>query len=92
MKFTHSKFGECELVEMVQKQMEDFNTDMMHKQDLALAVYRGDQVRSAIKHGILIEPKWTVEDVDNAKPGHVIWLSDCITKVLAEALNIDPLP
>ena len=91
MEFTHSKFGKCELVELTQKQMENYNTDMLHKSDLALAVYRGDQVRAAIKHGIMTEPKWTVEDVDNAKPGHIIWLSDCITKVLTEALNIDPL-
>lgn len=91
MEFTHSKFGKCELVELTQKQMENYNTDMMGKSDLALAVYRGDQVRSAIKHGFLIEPVWVVEDVDNAKPGHIIWLSDCITKVLVEALNIDPL-
>ena len=91
MEFTHSKFGKCELGELTQKQMENYNTDMLHKSDLALAVYRGDQVRAAIKHGIMIEPKWTVEDVDNAKPAHIIWLSDCITKVLAKALNIDPL-
>ena len=39
----------------------------------------------------MTEPKWTVEDVDSAKPAHIVWLAECIAKVIAEAMNIDPL-
>ena len=31
------------------------------------------------------------EDVDNAKPALIVWLSDCIFKTIAEAMNLDPL-
>ena len=37
------------------------------------------------------EPVMTVEGVDNAKPALIVWLADCIFKVIAEAMNIDPL-
>jgi len=39
----------------------------------------------------MAEPKWTLDDVDNAKPALIVWLADCIFNVIAEAMNIDPL-
>ena len=51
----------------------------------------GDSVRAAVKCGFMVEPKWTLEDVDNAKPAHIVWLADCIAKLISEAMNLDPL-
>jgi hypothetical protein len=39
----------------------------------------------------MVEPKWTLDDVDNAKPAHIVWLADCIAKLISEAMNIEPL-
>lgn len=91
MEFEHEKFGRCELTELTQKQLEDFHRIMSGKGNEPLTVWRGESVRACAKLGLLIEPKWKPEDVDGASPGHVYWLSDCITKWQAEALSIDPL-
>jgi len=91
MEFTHKKFGKCVLVELTQKQLEDFHKAMKGKEIEVLSVWRGDSVRNAATLGIMTEPVWTPEDVDNASPGHVNWLSECIAKVFSEAMNIDPL-
>lgn len=91
MEFTHEKHGKCVLVDLTQKRMEDFHREMKGKEQEVLSVFRGDSVRIAIKLGILTEPAMTVEDVDEAKPAYVIWLADCISKLFAEAMNIDPL-
>jgi hypothetical protein len=92
MEFTHEKFGKCVLKDLTQKMLEDFHLDMKGKQDLPLSVWRGDSVRAAVKQEFLVEPKWTLDDVDNAKPGHIMWLSECIVKLLTEVMYIDPLP
>ena len=91
MEFEHPKFGKCVVQDLTQKMLEDFHRDMKGKQDSPLSVWRGDSVRSAAKNGIMTEPKWGVEDVDNAKPAHIVWLADCVANVIAEAMNIDPL-
>lgn len=91
MEFKHKRFGKCELKELTQKNLEDFHRDMKGKQNEPLSVWRGDSVRVMAKIGVLIEPAWKAEDVDNAKPAQVIWLSDCIAKLMTEALNLDPL-
>jgi len=92
MEFEHPKFGKCVLKPLTQKMLEDFHLDMRGKEKGALSIWRGDSVRSFAKHEFMTEPKWTAEDVDNANPGHIIWLSDCIHELIAEAMNIDPLP
>lgn len=91
MEFEHEKYGKCVLTELTQKMLEDFHRDMKGKEKEVLSVWRGDSVRVTAKQGILTEPKWTAKDVDNAKPGHVTWLSECIGKLIAEAMNLDPL-
>jgi hypothetical protein len=91
MEFEHPKFGKCVLTEISQKILEDFHRDMQGKEKMPLSVWRGDSVRAAVKQGFMTEPKWTLEDVDNAKPGQIIWLADCIAKMFSEALAIDPL-
>lgn len=91
MDFEHKKFGKCVLKELTQKMLEDFHSDMKGKENLPLSVWRGDSVRSAIKHGIMIEPAWTLADVDGAKPVHIVWLADCLAKLFAEAMELDPL-
>jgi hypothetical protein len=91
MEFTHERFGKCELAELTQKQLEDFHRAMKGKENEVLSVWRGDSVRVAAKQGLLIEPKLTPEDIDNAKPSLVTWLSECIAKLLSEAMRIDPL-
>lgn len=91
MEFTHEKLGKCECVDLTQKQLEDFHRAMKGKEQEVLSVWRGDSVRVAAKLGILIEPKLTPEDIDNAKPALISWLSECIAKLFAEAMNIDPL-
>jgi hypothetical protein len=91
MDFEHKKFGKCVLKELTQKMLEDFHRDMKGKEQMPLSVWRGDSVRAAVKQEFLLEPKWTLEDVDNAKPGHIIWLADCIAQLFAEAMELDPL-
>lgn len=91
MEFEHKKFGKCVLSELKQKQMEEYSRAMNGKGDLPLQVWRGDSVRAVANLGLMTEPDWDAEDVDNATPGHVYWLSECIAEWLAEALNIDPL-
>jgi hypothetical protein len=91
MEFEHEKFGKCELVELTQKKLEDFHRIMSGKGNEPLTVWRGDSVRACLKLGLLIDPKWKPEDVDNASPAHVYWLSERITEWQAEALKIDPL-
>lgn len=91
MEFEHKKFGKCVLKELTQKMLEDFHRDMKGKENMPLSVWRGDSVRAAVKQEFLLQPKWTLEDVDNAKPGMIIWLADCIAELFKEALEIDPL-
>ena len=91
MEFTHDKFGKCVVIDLTQRMLEDFHLDMKGKQDMPLSVCRGDSVRVFVKHEFMLEPKWTVEDVNNANPGHIVWLSDCIGKLIAEAMHLDPL-
>jgi hypothetical protein len=91
MEFEHEKFGKCVLKEITQKMLEDFHLDMKGKETQPLSVWRGDSVRAAVKQEFLLEPKWTLEDVDNAKPAHIVWLADCIAKLISEAMNLDPL-
>lgn len=91
MEFEHEKFGKCVLAELTQKQLEDFHEAMKGKGELSLTKWRGESVRAFAKLGLLVEPKWKSEDVDGASPGHVYWLSECITQLQSEALNIDPL-
>ncbi len=91
MEFEHKKFGKCVLLEINQKMLEDFHREMIGKETQPLSVWRGDSVRAAVKCGFMVEPKWTLEDVDNAKPAHIVWLSDCIAKLISEAMNLDPL-
>ena len=92
MEFEHPKFGKCVILELNQKMMEDFHRDMKDLENEPLSVWRGTTVRSAIKREFLVEPAWKVEDVDTAKPSHIVWISNCITKVIAEAMSADPLP
>ena len=92
MEFEHEKFGKCVVLDLTQKMLEGFHRDMRQDLEVPLSVWRGDSVRSAVKHNIMTEPKWGVEDVDNAKPAHIVWLADCINKVIAEAMRSDPLP
>ena len=92
MEFEHPKFGKCVILELTQRMLEDFSQDMKGLSSEPLPIWRGATVRSAIKRGFMVEPAWKVEDVDTAKPSQIIWLSDCITKVIAEAMSADPLP
>jgi len=91
MEFEQKKFGQCVVKDLNQKELEDFSNDMTNKEKVPLTVWRGDSVRAAVKHGILVEPALSLDDVDNAKPGLIVWLADCVNKVIAEALSIDPL-
>jgi len=91
MEFEHEKFGKCVVLDLTQKMLEDFHRDMRQDLEVPLSVWRGDSVRAAVKCGFMVEPKWTLEDVDNAKPAHIVWLADCIAKLISEAMNLDPL-
>ena len=92
MEFTHERFGKCVLVDISQKLFEDYSQELLDKGDVTVIQYRGLSVKAAIKLGILIEPEMTPEDVDNASPGLIRWLSDiCIAKHIQEANSVDPL-
>lgn len=91
MEFEHSKFGKCVLSEITQKQLEDFSKASRGEPDQLMTVWRGNCVRAASEIGFLVEPKITKEDVDNANPGLIRWLADCIAQMIAEANDIDPL-
>jgi hypothetical protein len=92
MEYESNKYGKCVLADLTQKALEDFHRAMKGKEKEPLSVWRGDSVRALIELGVMVEPKWTVEDVDNANPGHIIWLSDRIADLFTEAMQIDPLP
>jgi hypothetical protein len=91
MEFEHKKFGKCAIAEITQKQVENFHGAMKGKEGEPLSLWRGESVRNALKFGIIIEPEWSVEQVDEARPGQVVWLSECVAKAFVEALSIDPL-
>lgn len=91
MEFEHERFGKCVLADLTQKQLEDYSKDMQGKSEESLTIWRGASVRTVAKLGLIKEPKLKADDVDNASPGLVYWLSECITKWISEALNIDPL-
>lgn len=94
MEFEHNKFGKCVLKELTQKEAEDYGRKMQELSEgpkEPLTVYRGNMVRVFSEFGFMKEPKLSKEDVDNSSPGLIKWLSDCITKAMTEALNIDPL-
>jgi hypothetical protein len=91
MEFTHERFGKCVFTDLTQKQMEEYSKAMKGKGEMPLQVWRGDSVRAVAKLGLMTEPEWKPEDIDNAKPGHIYWISECIAEWIAEALNIDPL-
>lgn len=91
MKFEHEKFGKAEMADLTQKQLEEFHRAMKGKGEEPLSVWRGESVRAAANLKIMVDPDWTAEDVDNAKPAHVVWLSDCIVELIQEAMNLDPL-
>lgn len=90
--YTHDRFGKCELVEITQKQTVQYAKLMDDIKNISMFEYRGRSVKAAIKLGLLIDPVLTEDDVDNASPGYVRWLSDeCIAKMINEANSIDPL-
>lgn len=92
MEFTHERFGKCVIAEITQKQLADYSKEMQALGNETMIVFRGESVKAAVKHGLLLEPKLTASEVDNANPGLVRWLSDmCISKAITEATNIDPL-
>lgn len=91
MEFEHKRFGKCVVKDLTQKTLEDFSREMQGKETQSLSVWRGDSVRAAAKLGLLIEPAWSPEDVDNANPGHIVWLAECVNSVISEALTLDPL-
>jgi len=91
MIFENKKFGKCELKDLTQKQFEEYSKLMLDYNKETLTVYRGQMLRTFAKLELLVEPDWKAEDVDNAHPGHVKFVADCIEKHLAEILNIDPL-
>jgi hypothetical protein len=90
--YTHDRFGKCELAEITQKQSVEYAKLMNKNPDMSMFEYRGESVKAAIKLGLLIDPVLTEDDVDNANPGYIRWLSDkCIADMIAEANSIDPL-
>ena len=65
MEFEHPKFGKCVVKDLTQRMLEDFHLDMKGKQDMPLSVWRGDSVRSFVKHEYMTEPSgllktWTM--------------------------------
>jgi hypothetical protein len=91
VEFEHEKLGKCVLKDLTQKDLEDFHEAMKGKGELSLTKWRGDSVRAFAKQGLIEEPVIKADEVDGLSPGMVYWLSECITKLQAEALNIDPL-
>ena len=93
MEFTHEKYGKCVLTEITQDQLEKFSKRTKPDSDEFLSVYRGDMVRAAVDIGFVIEPTWkTPDDVGKANAGLVRWVSKCISDMLTEVMDIDPLP
>lgn len=91
MEFEHKKFGKCVLSEISQKMLEDFTRGMPGNEKESLTIWRGESVRNAVKSGLLVEPTMSVDSINNAAPGLIRWLADCINNAIAEAIDIDPL-
>ena len=91
MEKIHEKFGKCVIAEITQKQLEDFSREVKGKDNEPMPIWRGDSVRAATKIGMLLEPKMTGQEIDNAKPALILWLANCIGDAIQEAMKIDPL-
>lgn len=91
MDFQSKKFGKCVLADLTQIKAEAYAREMQGKGDVPLTVWRGDSVRVVAKLELLLEPELTPDAIDNASPGLIFWLSECVNKWMAEALEIDPL-
>lgn len=91
MEFEHAKFGKCVTADFTQGQFEVFSEAVPDTAGLKMTVFRGATIRAAVKSGILLEPKLTVEQVAEIKPNLAIWLAECLGKAIAEATDIDPL-
>ena len=92
MEFEHETYGKCVITDITQKKLEDYLRAMQGKEKEVVTVWRGDSVRIAAKQGLIVEPELKPEDIDNAKPAYIRWLSDeCLAKVIAEVTRIDPL-
>ncbi len=92
MEFTHAKFGRMEIAEFTQAQMERYGEAMVGKESQSLPQYYGECVRTAVRVGVLIEPRLSDEEIANAKPAQVKWLAINVLNAVAEANNVDPLP
>lgn len=91
MEYTHSRFGNCEISEVTQGQLETWQDAVKDATKDPLAVFYGKCVRAAIRAKILIAPVLTDEQIAAEKPGKIHWLANSIAQAIDEASNIDPL-
>lgn len=90
--YKNSRFGVCKLENLTQKKLEDYMLKMVGFEDKPMTVFHGQAVRSAAELGIIIEPKIDPAGVDEANPGLIRWLSNCLADLVTEATTISPLP
>ncbi|HQN69035.1 MAG TPA: hypothetical protein PLW19_04230 [Anaerolineaceae bacterium] len=90
-KFEHKTYGKIEVSDITTKQYEDYG-EMMGGTPRGYTKFRVDTLKAFLTLGLAkCEPELKPEDVDDLKPAKTLWLSNCISEVIAEAITIDPL-
>lgn len=92
MIITHKEFGTYEIVDILQKHLEAYITEITEKnmKELPGAVYARMSIELAIKTGIISIPESEV-DITLWKPSKVMWVSAQISKAIASCLEV-PTP
>ena len=88
MDFEHKKLGKLMVKELTQRDVENFGKEYRALDRKSQVDVNGATVRAAIKAGLITEPEWTVEMVDQMKPYLVAWYAQCIDKAYLEATTV----
>jgi hypothetical protein len=81
---------EIKIVELKQRHIEAFATEMPPGRDLPFPIFWGETVRAACKCGWFVEPVFKPEDVAEMEPGKVRELCTAVMEKYNKALEISP--
>ncbi len=81
-----------EFCQVRQRQIEEwtraFQEEGGHEITAGVHLLTGATVRALVKAGILVQPEWTLEDVDNALPHEVMAVSRAFDKLYQELTTV----
>ncbi len=82
----HNKLS-IKVVEITQKQVEEWSALLPVVEDVTISQWRGDVVRAAVETGWF---EGDPLDVDNMSPADVVWLSDKLAEHYKEITEVSP--